>query len=319
MPFELKTVSVAVPSLHPASVELSATVRYSWPGPRQDKTVLVCWPGGSYGQPYWDFPAEGYSFSRYMAERGHVIVNVDPLGVGGSTRPADGDDIGLAVMAEAAAGFTHRLRMMLESGTLASGLAPVEGAHLVGVGHSMGAALVTAQQALFSSYEAVAILGFAVRFRDLSADGDTRSMSVAELVRSPAAAHVRSGSAETWDDKYVALDRAVMRNAFHLPDVSAEIADADDALAVSWPRRPIIEAAAGFGSLYAAKVAVPVFLGLGAFDLAADPRAEVQSYPKCDDITLKVLQNSAHCHNFSTDRELLWERMNEWLEGGPGR
>lgn len=310
---EQKIITVSLPSLGLSSVEMAASIRYPDVGIVDGCTVLVCWPGGSYSRSYWDFPSETYSFSRYMAERGYVVVNVDPLGVGASTRPPDADDVGLAVMAEAAAGCADQIRIMLAEGTLDQGLGPVGGARLVGVGHSMGGALVTATQALFGSYDAIAILGFPVRIRDTSADGDTMSMSVTELIQSPAADRAKAGSGPTWEDKYVMLDRTARRSVFHLPDVPLSVIEADDALSVTWPRRPNIEAAAGFDAMYAPRVSVPIFLGFGSVELVADPRTEVPNYPSCNDITLQILKRSAHCHNFSTDRHLMWDRIDRWL------
>jgi hypothetical protein len=55
-----------------------------------------------------------------------------------------------------------------------------------------------------------------------------------------------------------------------------------------------------------------VLLAYGATDLSPDPLAEVATYPAAPDITLLRLANSAHCHNLSPDRELLWSRLLGW-------
>lgn len=307
-----KRIRVPLPSISVGGADLAVTVTYPDDGLADGCTALICWAGGSYNRPYWNFPAETYSFSQHMSERGYLVITVDPLGVGQSTKPVDGDEVGIKVMAEAGAGCVEHLRRAIGAGDPDQGLTALNDVRYVGVGHSVGGFLVTAQQALFSSYDAVAILGYTPIYRDISTDGDTTSMSVSQLIGSAAAEHIRAGSGESWDDKYVMLDRGVMRSACHLPDVPAKIIDADDALVVRWPRRPLVEASAGFGSNYALKVAVPVFLGFGAVDLSANPRSEAQNYPASDDITLQVLRHSGHCHNFSADRHRLWDRIAHW-------
>ena len=35
-------------------------------------------------------------------------------------------------------------------------------------------------------------------------------------------------------------------------------------------------------------------------------------YPRSHDVTLYVLRNSAHCHNFASTRTQLWDRIGLW-------
>jgi pimeloyl-ACP methyl ester carboxylesterase len=90
----------------------------------------------------------GYSFAEHMSDRGFLVIAVDPLGVGSSSRPADVDAVNLQTMATAAAEFVRRLRGLLAAGGLDRGLAPLEDVPLVAVGHSLGGCLAIVQQAV---------------------------------------------------------------------------------------------------------------------------------------------------------------------------
>ena len=58
------------------------------------RAVLICWPGGSYARAYWDMHIAGYpgySFAEHMTAQGFAVVGADHLGVGASSKPAEGD------------------------------------------------------------------------------------------------------------------------------------------------------------------------------------------------------------------------------------
>lgn len=73
--------------------------------------VLVCLPGGTYDHAYFDLdiPGEEYSFARWMAERGYVVVAFDSLGTGHSTRPT-AHEVGFPEMACATAAAVEAIR-----------------------------------------------------------------------------------------------------------------------------------------------------------------------------------------------------------------
>src|SRR4029453_11351874 len=131
-----------------SSTTLAATV---WPSPSEPVAVLVCWPGGSYSRAYWDMHIagrDGYSFADHMVARGFTVAAIDPLGVGGSTRPEDVDHVTLETMTDAAASAVRQLR-----DRLAPNDEPV-----FGIGHSLGGCLTLVEQARSGSYDAVANL-----------------------------------------------------------------------------------------------------------------------------------------------------------------
>ena len=49
------------------------------------------------------------------------------------------------------------------------------------------------------------------------------------------------------------------------------------------------------------------------FDVSADPHAEATGFPASSDITVVVVPEMAHMHNFADTRHRLWRRFADWL------
>jgi hypothetical protein len=65
----------------------------------------------------------------------------------------------------------------------------------------------------------------------------------------------------------------------------------------------------------AARVNVPIFIGVGEHDIAVDHHAIPAEFPASGDITLFVLQDAGHNHNVEPGREQLWARIISWAGG----
>src|SRR4051794_33371211 len=106
-PVELRLdVSAALP--FGESIHLAASVHLPELATEVPRGVLVCWPGGSYARAYWDMHVgghPGYSFADHMTAHGYVVVAADHLGVGASSKPADGDTVDFETSSAAAASF----------------------------------------------------------------------------------------------------------------------------------------------------------------------------------------------------------------------
>src|SRR5881398_89973 len=131
-------VSADLPFGEPAF--LAASVHL--PVPRVDvpRAVLICWPGGSYARSYWDMHVPGhpgYSFAEYMTAQGFIVVAADHLGVGASSKPADGDSVTFETMSAAAASFVAQTRALLAEGARELGGRPLPSVPIIGVGHSL--------------------------------------------------------------------------------------------------------------------------------------------------------------------------------------
>jgi hypothetical protein len=109
------------------------------------------------------------------------------------------------------------------------------------------------------------------------------------------------------------VQRERLRDLFHYPDVPAEVIAADDSLAVP------VQTDAALHTMNPGLIVdktnsldVPLFLGFGEIDLAADFRREPASYVQATDITVHQLPKSRHCSNFASTRHQLWDRLDSW-------
>lgn len=313
-------VTEAVPSLAgPLSIVAWVFAPASLPA-HTSPVILVCLPGGSYTKAYYHLdvpgsPLDAYSFARHLARQGCVVVALDHLGTGDSTRPADGTALTPEVVAGANAAVTRAVRARWSDGSLLGGGASQAEAVLVGVGHSMGAALLIVQQAEHGSFDALAILGHTNRELRLQA----LARRLAESLGLPpddqsSIAAIFAQMYQRSQQGYVQVDRAITRLLFHAADVPESVIAADDAVATQLPGRLLQTLSVPDYKLpLAARVEVPLFLGYGDQDVATDLHAEPTIYPRARDITLYQLAGSAHCHNFATTRVLLWDRLARWI------
>jgi pimeloyl-ACP methyl ester carboxylesterase len=283
--------AVALPGSHTVSMWLFPPDRLA------DRfALLVCLPGGTYTRAYYHLEVDGldeYSFAGYMAARGHAVAVIDPLGVGASSRPLDGNTLTAAVAARAHASALEQLLRGLGTGssTLGGQVPDI----VVGVGHSLGGQLTISQQAAFDSFGAVAILGW----------------SNQQLDRHGASTDVVDE--HSVDSGYLTIDRSGRLRLFHDDDVPQVVIDAEQTMTAP-VSLPLFQTTLtpGVVAQEAEAISVPVFLAFGARDVSPDPYAEVGHYRASRDITLLLLDHSAHCHNFASSRGRLFGRLSAW-------
>ncbi len=287
------------------------------------RAVLICWPGGSYARAYWDMHIRGhsgYSFADHLSAQGYLVLAADHLGVGASSKPADGDRVDFDTVSAAAAAFVEQVRGLLAEGAPELGGTPLRDVPIVGVGHSLGACLTAVTQARYRCYDAVALLGFTHGRKDLAVSAvgaaEGPDEADADARRRTAVEQARAFFADTWDDVYCFASREPNHGWLHRPDVPDDVIAADDANAVRWPRQCYVQAlTAGYSAEFAAPIDCSVFLGFGDHDVPATPHDDVRFYTASRDVTLYVLPNAAHCHNFATTRTQLWDRIGLWAGG----
>lgn len=282
--------------------------------PLMAKAMLLCLPGGTYDKRYWHLEVPGhpgYSFAEHLAGQGYLVVALDHLAVGESSDPQALGDLSLALLANGDAAVADQVRARLREGTLADGVLPLD-LPMIGVGHSMGGCLTVLVQARSRPYDAVVVLGFAVHFNTLNKDYETDDPAVRAT---QAEALFRSTYGVGPDVMSWTVDRDIAHQVFHAPDVPAEVITADDAAVSRMPVRAGVETGIpGYIQQDAAAIDVPVFLAFGAvIDLTPGPHAEPANYSASTDVTLYLVEGSAHCHNFSTNRTALWDRIGRWI------
>ncbi|WP_082947702.1 alpha/beta hydrolase [Mycobacterium sp. E2479] len=278
-----------------------AATYYPARGCEQAPAVLVCLPGGTYSREYWDLDIpghHGYSFAAFATENGYGVVTIDPLGTGESSQPARDFDFGdiAATLARAVSALPD---------TIGSHAPPVA------VAHSLGGYLAITQQALFSSYAGLAVLGCTNQHvAPLNLDAATIGRCATSQGRAELAAEILSALPQP----YFEGPREHLQSWFHLADVPADIVAVDSVTAKSVVPRVFGTAMVpGVVAEQAARIDIPVFLGYGVVDVSPDPRAEAALYRSSPDITTVVLADSAHCHNMASSRHQLWRRLLAWV------
>ncbi len=269
----------------------------------QRQTVLVCLHGGSYDKRYYHLEVPGctdYSMAAHLAEQGNIVLVFDWLGVGDSSRPADPAAADRHVVAAAHHAAASQAFDRLMDGTLHPDLPALPLLQRIGVGHASGAMLAITQQAGFATFDRLVLMGYTAQ----------------EVVREPTLELPRerwSSRLQRIDEHYLHLDRQALRTIFHWPDVPAALLVADDASAVPLPAVLAEQSVTpGIVAEDAARLEVPLFLCLGERDISPAVEHESACYASASHLTFLLLSQSGHCHNFSSRRRDLWERIHQW-------
>jgi pimeloyl-ACP methyl ester carboxylesterase len=276
--------------------------------------LACCLPGGGMSRRWFDLDVPehlgNHSMARHLARAGYVVVTIDHPGVGESDAPDDAWSLTPQVIADVDAHVVEQVRKRLSSGTLVDGVAPIDVAATVGVGHSAGAIVTVHLQARHAPYDALVLLGFGGR-------GWREQLDEAELAVADDPDAIR--------DAIVSLAQARFGEPLPMPKRGSS------SLLVVSPMAPEVHAALvdarsnmlavlGLSSMIpgslrpdVGRVDVPVFVGLGEHDIAGAPHAVPGSFTGCRDITVFVLPGAGHNSNVHPDREVLWDRVVRWL------
>jgi len=298
-----RTLRVDVGDVAPAGVRELAVDVFEPDGIGDDPIVLCCLPGGGMSRGYFDVqpPPEfgNYSMARHLAQRGFVVVTLDPPAVGDSDTPDDGYVLTPDVVADAdVAAFDRVLQQW-------------PGARPVGVGHSAGALLTVVQQARHRTYRALGLLGFgsggherfALSMTELGVGEDPVALrdAIVDLTRKRFDTPLPRGSTAT---------SQFLLGGMEVPE---------DVLESLGAVKSCLLAVVGLMSMIPGSVAaemaavdVPVFLGLGEHDIAGDPHGIPAFFTGSNDVSLFVLPAAGHNHNVAPTREVLWDRLATW-------
>jgi hypothetical protein len=303
----------------PVSIAATIVVAPLVAGPR---TVCFAFPGGGYTKAYFDLrhpELDGPSEAEYHARRGLVFIACDPYGGADSTR-LDVSELGLESTAAAVDAAVCDTLGLLRAGRLHDDLPAMEIGAVVGIGHSLGGMQLIAHQARHSRFDAVAVLGWSAVHTTIPTPGQ----DLAPHSAGPAGAETLD---EAWAGPLVD-DVSHLRYAYHWDNVSAVLVGED--MGVGFPTRTAsvlpawisdtfppfaaICMSPGVVAAEAAAIAVPVFIGAGQRDVVPELHAEATAYAASTDVTLVQIPRTAHMHNFSPHRELLWCRLQAWID-----
>jgi pimeloyl-ACP methyl ester carboxylesterase len=334
---QIDVTEVAPPGGHHLEADVFVPRRLAGPRP----AVLFCFPGGGMSRRYYHLTPgaghAGYSMAEHFAERGHVVITVDHLGVGGSARPDDGFALTPAVIADVDAYAVERLRRLLRSGELAAGLPPLPDHGAIGVGHSMGARNLIVQQARHDLLDALVVFGVGARGIHIpvsNSDGEWSGWTPPErsgVLTERELAYV--DDPERLQRDIVALVRARYGGDALPPGTTA----ASPLLLAGMPvPGPVLDeinrsstnllALCGLTSMVPgstaremAAISVPVFIGVGGRDITGQPHEIPRAFSGSHDVTLFVLPDAGHNHHVAPNRLELWDRVTSWMRGLTGQ
>jgi len=288
-------------------------------------TVMFAFPGGGFGRKYYDIrTAPGYSQAAHHTANGFVIVACDHVHVGDSSHP---DTFALTFENLAAANHSTCTTILdrLRTGTLADDIDPIGIERVVGMGQSMGGCLLTVQQAQHGTFDGVAFLGWSGIHTNFPAPDGSRLT----YPMPPRGTDLRPIADQLLGK--VAPDEDHFRFCFHWPDEDPELMAADLASyrpytdvvrgddvtpwgSATLPACAVTMMTPGAVSAEAAAIDVPVLVACGERDTVPDPSAEPGAYSNSSDVRVEVVPAMAHMHNFSRNRTVLWDRLEEWAE-----
>lgn len=286
-------------------------------------TVIFGFPGGGYGRGYYDIRAgDGYSQADFHTSRGHIFVACDHLGVGDSSLV---DPLSLTYENLAAANHATSISVIdgLRAGTLIDDVAAITIERVVAIGQSMGGCLLVVQQGIHATFDAVALLGWSSLYTNFPApDGSrltypmpprgTDLRPFADMLASVAPDVEQFRFCFHWADADPALVEADM--ASYDPDSGVVRGDAN----LPWgsatvPPCAITMMTEGAVAAEAARISVPVLIACGEIDVVADPWSEPSAYSGSSNVSMLVIAEMAHMHNFAATRARLWHRLENFI------
>ncbi|MER2535900.1 MAG: alpha/beta hydrolase [Rhizobiaceae bacterium] len=286
-------------------------------------TVICAFPGGGYNRHYFDLrhpSLGGATQAEWHARRGVIFIAFDPYG-GGDSTALDASQCTLALTVRAVHEACLAAIEGLRAGTLVQDLEPIAPSRVIGIGHSLGGMQLIAQQGQCATFDAVAMLGFSA----IHCVTPTPSGFVSPHSSSDSDAESLE---EAWSGPLVD-EIANLRFAYHWENVAPDLVNED--MSAGFPVRrasplpfwitrtfpPFAKICMQEGIIAedAGHIDVPVLVALGQRDVARDLRQEALAFPKSVDITLFEVLQCAHMHNFSPAREVLWRRLQSWVDG----
>lgn len=319
-------VSVEVDLGLPLSIAAKVCVPDEIPA---DPIVCFGFPGGGYNTNYFvlNMPGRaGGGEAGWHTDRGWIFVASDHLACGDSTRVDDLTAITWDHLVAANHATAAHILAMLREGTVHEDLPPVVDPFTIGLGQSMGGAILILQQGRHHAFDAVGILGWSGHHAVSWLPPGTprpvakywgRGMPMGDLTRE---LHTAVMPEMAPDDRGL----PATAKGFHYDDVADEIVLAD---LVDYPARggqlpawatdaippsAMTMMSPGAVAAEAAMITEPVFIGVGERDVCPDPRFEPKAYQQSADVTLFVCPRMGHMHNFASTRELLWARLHAW-------
>lgn len=266
-------------------------------GSPRGKALQLAIHGITYDHRYWDAPTINgvdYSYARFMARAGYVVLAIDQLGAGRSDRP-DGDFLNLEESASGVIQLVERFRG--RRNPLGVGFE-----RIALVGHSFGGLTAMRAQATCACADGLVISGY------LSDTPPPLPVSVIESLLAEPYVHAPPGlrdqifySPSSADPDVMAFDNAEIDTTF----TRGQLLDIIGAFTTS----P--------SSALAAQIGVPVLIQVGQHDAlmsASTASEEDDHYSLSPAVTTQELPRQGHSLNLHPGNAEGWHYVRSWLD-----
>ena len=301
---------ISLPGEGPLQVAASVFV------PKAPKPIaLVCLAGGNMNRQYFDLRTNGdhsFSFAHAMSAKGFIVVTLDYLGLGDSSKPADGHSLTPQLLTQANVNATREILARLREGRLAPAVAALPQLRSIGVGHSMGAMMTTLLQAAAHPHAALALLGFATRGLPTFVPKDVLALPQEEQRR-----RLPEFARRMFPQPYPVIKSSgngaeLYGSAKADPKGVAALKGATDCLL---PVPAFMSLLPGNVAPEAAQIDVPVYLGVGERDMTGKPEEIPAAFSKSPKVMLEIFPETGHSHFLFPARQQLFKGLGEWASG----
>lgn len=277
--------------------------------------ALVCLAGGNMNRRYYDLrPADGdetFSFTAQMNARGFIVITLDYLGLGESSKPVDCYALTPEVLTQASVNATTAVLAGLREGTLNPQIAALPGLVSIGVGHSMGAMMTVLSQALAQQHAGIALLGFSTRGLP-----NFLPLKVVQMPQQEQRAGLVEFARKMFVTQYPLIrgssnGEQIYGSAKAEPQGVAALKSATDGLL---PVTAFMSMLPGNVAPEAAQITVPVLLIHGERDMAGPPQESATAFGASRDVRVLVLQETGHSHFLFPTRLELFDRLADWAQ-----
>lgn len=263
--------------------------------------LLICLPGGGASRGYFDLPLAGdqsFSFARAMAAAGHVVVLVDPPGVGENRKVDEPYEYTAEKQMPLLASTVEQLRASRPGGMDLSGL-PV-----IGVGHSAGGMLTALLQDHAQCFEALGMFSFGTVGLPQHLDADYIELAENDILeaRQRISEYTRKRFPTGYFKSPLRSDAGPKRAALesiNIPTISTV---------------GMLAMTPGNIAPELARIAVPVFTAAGEFDMVGPHHELGRAYTACPDFTRVTVQGAGHSIFLADAAPALYTRFAGWLD-----
>jgi hypothetical protein len=308
----------------PVTLSPGASTRYTVAGwlcrPQRPRggAVQVLVSGMTYDHHYWDLPyqPDEYSYVQAATRDGQTVLNIDRIGTGRSDHPpAD------QVTVTAEAYITHQIVQALRHGRIQH----TRFSQVVGVGHSLGSGILTAEDAAYHDLDALILTGL------LHQASTARINEVMATLR-PAAGDTRFARQRMPSGYDTTTPGTATRLAdfYNQPDADPAVARLDDTFAQTVTTGEISDLGLLSDVTRSQQVHAPVLFVVGGNDsLLCDPghgldcrtpadicTREAPAFPAGANLAAYVLPDAGHSINLHYHANHWYVAAMSWIDHG---